>query len=375
MTRRRRANAVAWRSQLVPRPGEAVEEQQRRCRRPGSGPPSEGRRRRCRSSPRQGRGHGGGRLAMELDVARPVGPEREHPDARPADRRRPARRGSMPAIDLAVLAAERGHDRPDVDAVGRPEELLVVLGQADLGRIGRRPAAGTRRSRRRRCRPGRSSPTGRAAGPTRGRSGRAGTTRRRRRGRPARRRPPPPRARSTRRRRCRSRRGSTAAGSLARCPRSQSSRSRTGMLLPAHSSAPSGRDVAEDGERQSLERLVAGLHGREPRRQRRVGGPIGVEPGASPTRPARGPSGAGSVERIGQRAGRGHVRRRGRTSSAGWPDRSSRGRRRRRSGSARASVSMVSIGLDVGVAPNRIDEVGQVRVAPRPGADEVVARG
>ena len=33
---------------------------------------------------------------------------------------------------------------------------------------------------------------------------------------------------------------------------------------------------------------------------------------------------------------------------------------------------MVSIGFEVGVAPNRIDELGQVRVAPWPGADEVV---
>ena len=32
-----------------------------------------------------------------------------------------------------VLAAERRHDRPDVDPVGRPEQLLVVLGQARPG--------------------------------------------------------------------------------------------------------------------------------------------------------------------------------------------------------------------------------------------------
>ena len=36
------------------------------------------------------------------------------------------------------LAAEGRHDRPDVDAVGRPEQLLVVLGQPDAGRVGRR---------------------------------------------------------------------------------------------------------------------------------------------------------------------------------------------------------------------------------------------
>ena len=52
-----------------------------------------------------------------------------------------------------VLAAERRHDRPDVDPVRRPEQLLVVLRQARCRarRPRAAPGAGTRRCRRRRC--------------------------------------------------------------------------------------------------------------------------------------------------------------------------------------------------------------------------------
>ena len=72
--------------------------------------------------------------------------------ARPAGRSSAERaRAGPPCPTDPVLAAQRGHDRPDVDPVRRPEQLLVVLGQARPPGARPSPGAGTRRSRRRRC--------------------------------------------------------------------------------------------------------------------------------------------------------------------------------------------------------------------------------
>ena len=197
--------------------GEAVEEQQRRPRPAGPDLPAKAVDVDRGHAGRQGGGDRGRRLAMQLDVAGAVRPIAQDLDTRRGRSRRPAPSRSVAGRHVGELAAERRHDRPDIDAVRRPEQLLVVLGQADRGRIRSSPAAGTRRSRRRRCRPARSSRTGRGAARRRARSGRAGTTGRRRRARPARHRPPPRRARSRRRHRCRWRRGWTAAGWRGRC--------------------------------------------------------------------------------------------------------------------------------------------------------------
>ena len=82
-----------------------------------------------------------GDLAMQLDVPGTVGPQRRTwtPGGRSSSAS--ASRRSRRRRRRAILAAERRHDRPDVDAVGRPEQLLVVLGQADV-RARRRCACG-----------------------------------------------------------------------------------------------------------------------------------------------------------------------------------------------------------------------------------------
>ena len=195
------------------------------------------------------------------------------------------RRADRPARPSTVLAAERRHDRPDVDAVGRPEQLLVVLGQADLGRVGGRlrqeredPAAVVVDQHDRR----------RQAVQPRGHQGVEVVQERHvaddEHDRPDR---PPPRPSAV-----------DTTPSMPFAPRFDSgriARSLAGQpvvqVADRHAVArptgapPSGSDAAEHGERQALERLVAGLHAAS-QSQRRVGRPIGVAPGACP-RPAR----------------------------------------------------------------------------------------
>ena len=302
---------------------------------------------------------------MELDVARPVGPEREHPDARPADRRGQRGADRCPARPRGTRRRARSRSaRRRCRGASRRAPRSARAGRPR----GRRwwPAAGTRRSRRRRCRPGRSSPTGRATGRTRARSGRAGTTRRRRRGRPARHRPPPLRARSTRRRRSRSRRGWTAAGSLARCRAA----SRPGRA-PACCSRPT---AAPHRATTSRERRTAGL-----RMARR-----GLPP------PASHVVSAASAARSASSQSDAHAPDAARPSARATSTESASAQAvvtpsawtnvvGRMAGSLQppspstttwigsASVSIVSTGLDVGVAPNRITSSGRCASRQAPG--------
>ena len=70
---------------------------------------------------------------------------------RAADRRR-ERGAQAGGSTTSVLRPEGGDDRPELDPVGRPEQLLVVVGEARRRARRPSPAAGTRRCRRRRCR-------------------------------------------------------------------------------------------------------------------------------------------------------------------------------------------------------------------------------
>ena len=73
---------------------------------------------------------------MEHDIARPVGPQAQHANAR--SRHGLGHRLADPArLQLGGLRAQDARDGQDIDAVGRPEQLLVVLGQADVGPLGR----------------------------------------------------------------------------------------------------------------------------------------------------------------------------------------------------------------------------------------------
>ena len=151
--RRRRgtpgAKAVGVGAPARAAPGEAVEQQQRPAGRRGRGPPSGGRRRGRRSRPRR-RGDDRGDLPMERDVPRTVRSQLQHLDSgHPIDRSTSSRRS--PGSDPDVLPAQRGHDRGDIDPVGRPEQLLVSVRQAGRRDRGAAPGEGTRRCRRRRC--------------------------------------------------------------------------------------------------------------------------------------------------------------------------------------------------------------------------------
>ena len=267
--------------------------------------------------------------------------------------------------DLAVLAAERGHDRPDVDAVGRAEELLVVLGQADLGRVGvglrqerEDPAAvvvDQDDRRRQAVQPG----------------GHQGVQVVQERhvaddedDRPDLGRGRPERGRHDAVDAVRAAVGQRPDRSLAaRQPVVQVAHRHA---VPGPQQRPVGQGRAESGERQALERLVAGLHRCKPRRQRRVGGAIGVEPGCRP-RARRGVAvGAGSLDGIGQRAGRGHA--------VGVDE---RGRQDGRIAPAAVTVDDDLDRLRVGQhrqhrlgrrgRPEPDHELGQMRVAPGPG--------
>jgi len=71
---------------------------------------------------------------VELDIARTVRPEPEDTDAGPDDRIG-ERIGQLDGTHGSVLRAKRHDDRADVDAVGRPEQFLVVDGQTHVGRV------------------------------------------------------------------------------------------------------------------------------------------------------------------------------------------------------------------------------------------------
>ena len=141
------------------------------------------------------------------------------------------------------------------------------------------------------------------------------------------------------------------------------------MLLPAHSSAPSGSTSAERGERQPLERLVARLHGRQPveRGRGRRPGPPRTSRAPSPIGAARPLASSASASAVAVAVASACTKVVGRIAGSLQP----------RSPSTtiwagRASVSRVSIGFEVVVAPKRTTRSGTVRVAPGPGPDEVV---
>ena len=125
-TRNGAAKAVACAPQLDPRPvnpwssssGTPVPRTRTSQRRPSTLDAAHRRR--------QGVGDDGGRLAMQLDVARrdPCGSARTRTPGWPIEVGQ--RRAEVGRVRPSELAAERRHDRPDVDAVGRPEQLLVV---------------------------------------------------------------------------------------------------------------------------------------------------------------------------------------------------------------------------------------------------------
>ena len=370
MTRRCRANAVAWRPQLVPRPvkpwmsssGLPAPRLRTSQRRPSTTMPLTAvpgprpRRRRPRDgAPRCAPGRSGTRAP-----------------GRPAGRSTlPARRGSMPGADLAVLAAERGHDRPDVDAVGRAEELLVVLGQADLGGVG----GGLRQEREDPAAVVVDQDDRRRQAVQPGGHERVQVVQERHVADDQDDRPDPGRRRSERGRHDAVDPVRAAVGQ--RPDRSLAAGQPVVQIahrhaVPGPQQRPVGQGRAESGERQALERLVAGLHRREPRRQRRVGGPIGVEPAGSSRRPTRRGRPGGLPRRNPPARRPWSRRRRGRTWSAGWPGRSSRRHHPRRSGSApRRSASSARAWTSGSPRTGSRARAGARRARPR--ADQVVA--
>ena len=118
--------------------GEPVQEEQGRTRPAGADLPAEAidQHRAHGTSPASAVGDDRGHLAVQRHVARSIRPELEDADAGPADGVR-NRRAEVRGSDEPVLPAQRGHDRPDVDAVRRPEQLLVVLREAGAGSRGR----------------------------------------------------------------------------------------------------------------------------------------------------------------------------------------------------------------------------------------------
>ena len=365
MTRRCRANAVAcgpsrplpvkpWMSSSGPPAG--------------SGPPSARRRRRCALIASAWRRR---RRRPPRDAAPRSGPGRSESAApgRRAGRSRP-RRGAQSIVGRPRgLAAERRPIGPTSMPWGVPNSSSKCPGRPDAGRSAV-PWAGTRRCRHRRCRPPRSWPTGRAAAPRPGRSGRARTTHRRPPARPARRPPRPPE------------RGrddpvdtvDTPVGSgriAGASPGSQSSRSRTGMELPP-TAGPLRQATRERRERQPLERLV-GCPRREPRRSSAASA-AGRRPASRVPKRRRGAM-ARALAR-GRRPG--HPPwppRRRATNVVGMIGRSFQPPSpRRRSGSAPRRVEQASASLGRRRGPEADDQVRQM-LAPRPRADEVVATG
>ena len=366
-------NAVAWSPQPDPRPVNPWSSRSGRAGPAAPDLPAQAVDARCALiAPSAGASRDGGcRVAVELDVPRPVGPQLEDADARPADRRAPSRLGSRRRRPRPVLAAR----------------------------------ARSRSARRRSRAASRTAPRSARAGPTRatpvGAWGRnekipppslltstivadrpcssgghervevvqerhvADDERDRARHRPR----PRTRAPSTRRRRSRSRRGSQRTVIARAVDGSQPSRSRTGIELPAHSSAPSGSDVGRarrtaapsNGSSSAAQPAVhRARRRRAPRRASRA-----------PTRARRG---AAARARIGQRPG-------GRAASA-WTNVGGQERGlapaavavdRRRARAARRSSSW-RIGLEVGIAPKRMTRSGRCASIHGPGRTSWSAR-
>ena len=85
--------------------------------------------------PGEGGLHVRGNLAVELHVARPVGPQLQHPDARHADGRLD-RRAQVGGPDHPVLSPERRDERPELDPVRRAEQLLEVGREPGVRAVG-----------------------------------------------------------------------------------------------------------------------------------------------------------------------------------------------------------------------------------------------
>ncbi len=357
---RRRVRAPAR-----PAAGEAVQEQERDRRRRASGPPSGGRRSSTASCRREGCGDRGRRLAVELDVPG-RGPSGSAGPGRRADRSRPpGHRAGRPVVTSANSPPRAVDDRPDIDAVGRPEELLVVLGQArpratSVDACGRnekipppslsirtivadRPWSRAATSALRSCRND-TSPTTSATGPTSAAAA--------------------PRAVET-------------TPSMPFAPRLDSGRmdvaaagepvvhvpDRHAVAGPQERAV--GQEPAERGERQSLERLAACLHVGEPA----IGAPRSAARSASHQSRAQPPDArvrrlassasarsfavavaSACTNVVGMIAGSLQPRSPSTTIWAG-----------------RASSSRVSIGFEVVVAPNRITRSGRCASRHGPG--------
>ena len=314
---------------------------------------------RARAGPRRRRP----RWSWTLRIA--VGAQLEDAHAGPPDR--VADRGLEVGVRHApVLAAERADDRRDVDPVRRPEQLLVVLRQAGarrhaglrLGQEREDPAAVVVDEHDRRGQPvelrrstsalrswrNETSPTTSATGPSEAAAepSAVDTT-------PSM--PLAPRFERT-----------VIARSV---DGSQPSRSRTGIELPAHRTAPSGSAAASAGNgAPSNGSSSAASHAVH----RPDGGALRVHPVAGPRRRGRTFDPRRTVRRAGGRGGvRVDERRRGAARA-----RASRRPRRSRRSPGRTPLEQLEDRLGRRHRAGPDDEVRPMGVDPRPGTDELV---